>query len=257
MSSINSLMNAGSSSVTGNAVANNALNRISEKLTEIEKDTSKSEEYKQQQVDKLNSQLSTAANVQANIANASNLINGMLGKTDVVDFSNFFGTDISTVRTLMSANMQTQKEARVLASEISLDKIRGNSTADKEERLSNMSANLNISNNSLNSKINNILADEKTDRDTRAVIDRIKDDLAAEQKKLDKEFGHVSEEDKASEEEKTEETSKKTENTAAKGMTEAEKKEYDRIHAPSVIDKINQGLKDEQKRLEKEFYGEA
>lgn len=253
MSSINSLMNAGSSSVTGNAVSNSALNKISEKISDIENDTSKSDEYKQKQIDKLNSQLSTAANVQANIANASNLINGMLGKTDVVDFSYFFGTDLGTIRTLMNANMQTQKEARVLASEISLDKIRGNDTSDKEERLSNMSANMTISNNSLNSKINNILADEKTDRDTRSVIDRIKDDLAANQKKLDKEFGHTSEEDKTSDEKKTEES---TAAETAKEKTAAEK-EYDRIHKPSVIDQINAGLEENQKKLEEEYYGKA
>lgn len=254
MSSINSLMNAGSSSVTGNAVSSSAINKISEKISDIESDTTKSDEYKQKQIDKLSSQLSTASNVQANIANASNLINGMLGKTDVVDFSYFFGSDVSTIRTLMNANMQTQKEARVLASEISLDKIRGNDTSDKEERLSNMSANMSISNNSLNSKINSVLADEKTDRDTRAVIDRIKDDLAAEQKKLDKEFGHTSEDDKTSEDKKTEEAATATE--TAKEKTKADK-EYDRIHRPSVIDQIKSGLEENQKKLEEEFYGKA
>lgn len=256
MSSINSLMNAGSSSVTGSAVANSAVSKISEKISDIENDTTKSDEYKQKQIDKLSSQLSTASNVQANIANASNLINGMLGKTDVVDFSYFFGSgDLSTIRTLMNANMQTQKEARVLASEISLDKIRGCDTSDKEERLSNMSANMSISNNTLNSKINNVLADEKTDRDTRAVIDKIKDSLAAEQKKLDKEFGHTSEDDKTSEDKKTEETTSKTE--SSKEMTAAEKAEYDRIHKPSVIDQIKSGLEENQKKLEEEYYGKA
>lgn len=255
MSSINSLMNAGSSSVTGNAVANSAINKISEKISDIESDSSKSDEYKQKQIDKLSSQLSTASNVQANIANASSLINGMLGKTDVVDFSYFFGSgDISTIRTLMNANMQTQKEARVLASEISLDKIRGCDTSDKEEKLSNMSANMSISNNALNSKINNVLADEKTDRDTRAIIDRIKDSLAAEQKKLDKEFGHTSEDDKT-EDKKTEETTSATE--AADKKTAAEQAEYDRIHKPSVIDQIKSGLEENQKKLDEEFNGEA
>lgn len=255
MSSINSLLNAGSSSVTGNAVANSAVNKISEKISDIENDTSKSDEYKQKQIDKLSSQLSTASNVQANIANASSLINGMLGKTDVVDFSYFFGSDVSTIRTLMNANMQTQKEARVLASEISLDKIRGCDTSDKEEKLSNMSANMSISNNSLNSKINSVLADEKTDKDTRAVIDRIKDSLAAEQKKLDKEFGHTSEDDKTSEDKKTEGTSDSS-TQATKEKTAAEK-EYDRIHKPSVIDQIKSGLEDNQKKLDEEFNGKA
>lgn len=254
MSSINSLLNAGSSSVTGSSVSNGALNKISEKISDIENDTTKSDEYKQKQINKLKSQLSTASNVQANISNASNLINGMLGNnTDTVDFSFFFGSDISSIRTLMNANMQTQKEARVLASEISLDKIRGCDTSDKEEKLSNMSANMSISNNSLNSKINSVLANEDTDRDTRAVIDKIKDGLAAEQKKLDKEFGHTSEEE--SEDKKTEEATK-TESTSTTEKTAAEK-EYDRIHKPSVIDQINAGLEENQKKLEEEFYGKA
>ena len=255
MSSINSLMNAGSASVTGNAVANNAINKISEKISDIESDTTRTDEYKQKQIDKLSSQLSTAANVQANIANASSLINGMLGKTDTVDFSYFFGSgDLSTIRTLMNANMQTQKEARVLASEISLDKMRGCDTSDKEERLSNMSANMSISNNTLNSQINNVLADDKTDKDTRSVIDKIKDSLAAEQKKLDKEFGHTTEDDKTTDDKKTDTSTATTTESAAKTK---EQEEYDRIHKPSVIDQIKSGLEENQKKLDEEFNGKA
>lgn len=239
MSSINSLMNAGSSSVTGSSVANNALDKLNEKLSEIESDTTKSDEYKQKQIEKINGQMSTAANVQANIANASNLINGMLGKTDVVDFGMFFGTDLGTVRTLFSASMQSQKEARLLASEISLDKMRGNDTSDKEEKLSNMSANISILNNSLNSRINDVLANEDTDRDTRSVIDKIKDQLDINQKKLDKEFGKVSGDEKT---DKTE-----TESSSLTGKTEKKEPE------PSVIDKINAGLEENQKKLDEEF----
>lgn len=239
MSSINSLLNAGSSSVTGSSVANNALDKLNEKLSEIESDTTKSDEYKQKQIEKINGQMSTAANVQANIANASNLINGMLGKTDVVDFGMFFGTDLGTVRTLFSASMQSQKEARLLASEISLDKMRGNDTSDKEEKLSNMSANISILNNSLNSRINDVLANEDTDRDTRSVIDKIKDQLDINQKKLDKEFGKVSGDEKT---DKTE-----TESSSSTGKTEKKEPE------PSVIDKINAGLEENQKKLDEEF----
>ncbi len=250
MSSINSLMNAGSSSVTGNSVATNSLDRLSEQLTELENDTTKTDEYKEKQVAKIKSQMSTAASISNNIANASNLINGMLGaRTDTVDFAQFFGNDVSTMRVLLNASSQSQKEARVLASEISLDRARGVDTSDKEERLSNMSANINIMNNSLSSRINNALADEETDRDTRSVIDKINDQLAENQKKLDKEFGHVSEEDKDKE---TEKTDSSTSSETVKEKTAAEK-EYDRIHKPSVIDEINAGLAENQKKLDEEF----
>lgn len=256
MSSINSLLNAGSSTVSGNSVASSSLNKLSERLTELENDTTKTDEYKEEQVAKIKSQMSTAASISANIDNASNLINGMLGKrTDTVDFSSFFGSDVATMRVLLSSSSQSQKEARVLASEISLDKARGVNTSDKEERLSNMTSNIGIMNNSLSSRINSALADEKTDSDTRAVIDKINDQLAENQKKLDKEFGHVSEEDKDKTDsaEKTDTSKTDTSNTeAAKEKTAAEK-EYDRIHAPSVIDQINAGLAENQKKLDEEF----
>lgn len=251
MSSINSLMNAGSSTVSGNSVASNSLNKLSERLTELENDTTKTDEYKEEQVAKIKSQMSTAASISANISNASNLINGMLGKnTDTVDFASFFGNDVSTMRLLLNSSSQSQREARVLASEINIDKARGVDTSDKEEKLSNMASNISIMNNSLSSRINSALADEKTDTDTRAVIDKINDQLAENQKKLDKEFGHVSEEDK-----KNTESTEKTDTTKTETVKEktAAEKEYDRIHKPSVIDQINAGLAENQKKLDKEF----
>lgn len=253
MSSINSLMNSGSSSVNGNSVASSSLNRLSEQLSDLESDTTKTDAQKEKQVAKIKSAMSAAASVSANIANASNLIGGMLGtKTDYSDFSSLLGNDVSSMRLLLSASNQSQKEARVLASEIQLDKIRGVDTSDKEEKLSNLSSSINIMNNSLSSRINNALADEDTDRDTRAVIDKIKDQLAENQKKLDKEFGHVSEDDK----DKTDKTeSDKTDSSKTETPKEktAAEKEYDRIHKPSVIDQINAGLAENQKKLDEEF----
>ena len=261
MSTINSLMNAGSTSTTGSSVTSSALNKLTDQLSDLESNTTLSEEAKQRKIDKINSQISTAASVSANIANAGSLINGMLGRnTDVVDFSPFFGTGLATVKIVASSSMQTQKEARLLASEISLDKIRGNDTTDKEERLSNMSANVSILNNSLNKRINTILADEETDRDTRAIIDKINDQLADSQKKLDSEFskkygnswkdGQIveGEEKTETDDEKTEDT-KKTESSSSDSTSSAAKKEP----KPSIIDQINSGLKENQSKLDKEF----
>ena len=243
-------MNSGSASVSGNSVASNSLNKLSEQLSDLESDTTKTDAQKEKQVAKIKSAMSAAASVSANIANASSLIGGMLGtNTDSSSFSGLLGNDVSSMRLLLSASSQSQKEARVLASEIQLDKIRGVDTSDKEEKLSNLSSSINIMNNSLSSRINSALADEDTDRDTRAVIDKIKDQLAENQKKLDKEFGHASEDDKKTD--KTE--SDKTETTAETKEKTKEQEEYDRIHKPSVIDQINKGLEENQKKLDEEY----
>lgn len=261
MSTINGLMNAGTTSTTGNSVTSNALNKLTDQLSDLESNNTLSDEAKQRKIDKINSQISTAASVSANIANAGNLINGMLGRnTDVVDFSPFFGTDLSTVKIVASSSMQTQKEARLLASEISLDKIRGNDTSDKEERLSNMSANVSILNKGLNQRIETILADENTDHDTRAIIDKINDQLADSQKKLDSEFskkygnswkdGQIveGEEKTETDDKKTEES--KTESSSSSSSTSTTSKTEPK---PSIIDQINSGLKANQDKLDKEF----
>ncbi len=265
MSTINSLMNAGSTSTTGNAVTSNALNKLTDQLSDLEGNTTLSDEAKQRKIDKINSQINAAASVSANIANAGNLINGMLGKnTDVCDFSPFFGTDLQTVKIVASSSMQTQKEARMLAAEINLDKIRGNDTSDKEAKLANMSENVSILNKGLNNKISNILSNEETDHDTRAIITQINDQLAESQKKLDKEFGNKynntwkdgeivsnekSEDSEGSEDKKTEETktdSSSSSSTSSSTTTKTEPK-------PSVIDQINSGLQANQDKLDKEF----
>ena len=241
-------MNSGSSSVSGNSVASSSLSRLSEQLSDLESDTTMTDAQKEKQVAKIKSAMSAASSVSANIANASSLISGMLGtNTDSSSFSGLLGNDVSSMRLLLSASSQSQKEARVLASEIQLDKIRGLDTSDKEEKLSNLSSSISMMNSSLSSRINNALASEDTDRDTRAIIDKINDQLAENQKKLDKEFGHTSEDDKT-ESEKTETTTE----TETKEKTAAEK-EYDRIHKPSVIDEINSGLAENQKKLDEEF----
>lgn len=239
MSSVNSLLNSGSATATGSSVANKTLNNISDKLSEIEKDTTHSEEYKEKQVKKLNSQVGVISNSSANIANASNLINGMLGKSDVSDFSAFFGNSLSSVRALMKANTIAQNDARSLAAEIRLDKIRGNDTSDKEARLANLTESTSILNKSLNSRIDTLLSDETTDSDTRSVIDRIKDDLKVSQNKLDKEFGRTKDD--------------KNED----GTTKKELSEDSKANSGAVIDRIKADLKKNQEKLDEEYSAKA
>lgn len=260
MSSVNNLLNSGVSSVTGNSVATSALSRLSDKLDAIESDTSVSDEAKQKQVDKIKGQMATAASISGNISNAGNLINGMLGgRTDTVDFASFFGSDLSTMRLLLSSSSATQREARVLASEISLDKARGVDTSDKEEKLSNMTANTSILNKGLSGKIDSALADKTTDKDTRSEIDKINDELAANQKKLDAEFskkygnkwkdGAIVEDDGSDSDKKTEETKTDSSSAASTGSSSTSSK----TPKPSVIDQINAGLRENQSKLDKEF----
>lgn len=240
MSTVNGLLNSGSASATGSSVANKALNNINEKLSEIESDTTHSEEYKERQVKKLNSQVGVISNVSANIANANNLINGMLGKTDVSDFSAFFGNDLSSVRALMNAYTIAQNDARTLAAEIRLDKIRGNDTSDKEARLANLSENTALLNKSLNSSIDNLLSNEKTDKDTKLVIDKIKDDLKTNQSKLDKEFG------------RTKDDKEEDGVTTKKELSEDSKK-----NSGTVIDKIKSDLEKNEKEIKEEYSAKA
>ena len=145
----------------------------------------------------------------------------------------------------MNANTIAQNDARTLAAEIRLDKIRGNDTSDKEERLANLTESSSILNKSLNSRIDGLLSDEKTDKDTRSVIDRIKDDLKANQQKLDKEFGRTKddkEEDGVTTKSELSEDSKTGKNTGTK---------------PTVIDSIKSGLAENQKKLDEEFSAKA
>lgn len=240
MSTVNSLLNSGSASATGSSVANKALNSVNEKLSEIENDTTHSDEYKEKQVKKLNSQVSVISNVSANIANASNLINGMLGKADTSDFSAFFGNNLTAVRALVNANTIAQNDARTLAAEIRLDKIRGNDTSDKEARLANITENTSLLNKSLNSSIDSLLSDEKLDKDTKLVIDKIKDDLKANQSKLDKEFGRTKDD-------------KEEDGVTTKKELSDESKE----NSGTVIDKIKSDLKKNQEKISEEYSNKA
>ena len=244
MSTVNGLLNSGSANVSGSSVANKTLSNLNEKLSEIENDTTHSDEYKEKQVKKLNSQVGIISSSSANIANASNLINGMLGKADVSDFSAFFGNNLGAVRALMSANTIAQNDARTLAAEIRLDKIRGNDTSDKEERLANLTESSSILNKSLNSRIDDILSDENTDKDTRSVIDRIKDQLKANQQKLDKEFGRT-------EDDKEDGVTTKSE------LSEDSKTGKNKGSKPTVIDSIKAGLEENEKKIHEEYSGKA
>lgn len=240
MSTITNMIGAGVSNVTGSTASDTALSKLSEKLNSLE-ESSYSDEYKEKETEKLSDQFDSVSAQLTASYNSASLVTNMLGLSaaNTSDLNMFFGTDLTSIKTLYSATLTVQKEARTLAAEIRLDKIRGVDTSDKEAKLSNLNDSVSFLNSSVSSKVNNALSDNTLDMDSRSVIDRIKDDLEANQKKLDKEFGNTTDDE---DEEKVEEEAESTE------------KEVD--NRP-VIDRINDGLAETQKKLDEEFSGKA
>ena len=240
MSTVSNMIGAG---LTGtNGIGDNALSNLSNKLAEIEENENYSDEYKQKEVDRISNQISAVSAQLTSSYNAGNLVSSMLGMNgdNTSDLSMFFGTDLKSIKTLYSATLSVQKEARTLAAEVRLDKIRGVDTSDKEEKLANLNDSVSFLDKTVSSKIDNALADKDLDMDSRSVIDRIKDELEANQKKLDKEFDKETDE-----KEKTEKTEEETKSS---------KPEKDNR---SVIDRIKDGLAENQKKLDEEFSGKA
>ena len=242
MSSITNMINSGVTSVTGSTAADTALSNLSNKLAEVEEKDSYSDEYKQKEVDRLSSQISSVSAQLTSSYNSANLVASMLGMSaaDTSDLNMFFGSDLTTIKSLYNATLSVQKEARTLAAEVRLDKIRGVDTSDKEAKLANLNDSVSFLDKTVSSKIDSALADKNLDTDSRSVIDRIKDELEANQKKLDKEFGKTTDEEEEAKEVEEE--------------TKSDKKEKD--NRP-VIDRIKDEAAEREKKLHDEFSTKA
>ena len=166
----------------------------------------------------------------------------MLGMSaaNTSDLNMFFGSDLTTIKSLYNATLSVQKEARTLAAEVRLDKIRGVDTSDKEAKLANLNDSVSFLDKTVSSKIDSALSDKNLDMDSRSVIDQIKDDLKANQKKLDKEFGNTTDEEEEAKEVEEE--------------TKSDKKEKD--NRP-VIDRIKDEAAEREKKLHEEYSGKA
>ncbi|MCH5199679.1 MAG: hypothetical protein J1F60_01875 [Oscillospiraceae bacterium] len=244
MSTVSNMIGAG---LTGtNGVGDSALNNLSSKLAEIEENDNYSDEYKQKEVDRLSGQIGAVSAQLTASYNSANIVTSMLGisNDDASDLSMFFGSDLTSIKALYNATLSVQKEARTLAAEVRLDKIRGVDTSDKEAKLANLNDSVSFLDKTVSSKIDNALSDKSLDMDSRSVIDQIKDDLKANQKKLDKEFGNAEDDE---EEKKTEAAD------SSDKSSKTEKKKDNR----SVIDRINDELAENQKKLDEEFSGKA
>ena len=203
MSTVTNMISAGVSSVTGTnqvvgKAASNSFTKLSEELQQVQESTSLTDEEKEAKLAEINKKISDVASAQSTSLNAGgSLMNSMFGSggsSDGADMSFFFsgGYTISNVKSLYSASKTIEKEARVLSSEIALDKARGRDTSDKAKKLSNLTENVNILNKNLSKQIESALADKEADSETLSVIGKIKAELEENQKKLDKEFGNVS-----------------------------------------------------------------
>lgn len=244
MSTITNMIGSGLAGTNG--VGDSALNNLSNKLAEIEESDKYSDEYKQKEVDRLSGQIGAVSAQLTASYNSANLVSSMLGMSgdDASDLSMFFGSDLTSIKCLYNATLSVQKEARTLAAEVRLDKIRGVDTSDKEAKLANLNDSVSFLDKTVSSKIDNALADKSLDMDSRSVIDQIKDQLEANQKKLDKEFNKTDDE----------EEEKKTESADSdKKSPETEKKKDNR----SVIDRINDELAEREKKLHEEYSGKA
>ena len=242
MSTVTNMIGSGLSNAAGYTSGDNALSKLNDRLAELEKNDY-SDGYKEKETDKLSGQLDSVSAKLAASYNSASLVTNMLGMSaaNTSELSMFFGSDLTAIKSLYSATLTVQKEARILAAEVRLDKIRGVDTSDKETKLANLNDSVSFLDSTISSKIDNALADKKTSSDSRSVIDRIKDDLAANQKKLDKEFGNVTDEER----EAAEKTEEKTDSAEEERDTR------------SVIDRINDGLAENQKKLDEEFSGKA
>ena len=241
MSTVNNLIGAGLTGTSG--VGDTALNNLSNRLAELEENDSYSDEYKQKEVDRLSGQISSVSAQLTASYNSANIVTSMLGMSgdNASDLSMFFGTDLTSIKALYGATISVQNEARTLAAEIRMDKIRGVDTSDKEAKLANLNDSVSFLDKTVSSKIDGALADKSLDMDSRSVIDQIKDELEANQKKLDKEFGKTTDEDEKAEE--------------AEEETKSDKKEE--RDSRSVIDRINAELAEREEKLHKELSGKA
>ena len=130
MSTITNMIGSGVTSVTGSSAADTALSKLNDKLTSLE-ESNYSDEYKEKETEKLSSQIDSVSAQLTASYNSASLVTNMLGMSaaNTSDLNMFFGTDLSAIKTLYSATLSVQKEARILAAEVRLDKIRGVDTS--------------------------------------------------------------------------------------------------------------------------------
>lgn len=201
MATINSTVNSNMGYSSVNSSVSKKISSLSDELTKISADTEMSDSQKQQKLDKINKeisdiQLSSNALSLSQNSPTSSLISAMFGNSDekssslsaLNDAIFSSGSTLNNVRTLYNASRDIQNQARTLASEIAVDKVRGVDTSDKQTKLSNLVSNVSIIDNKLKSTIDTALENPgELDEETVSVIDEIKKSLEENEKTAQKE----------------------------------------------------------------------
>ncbi|GHV46678.1 hypothetical protein FACS189499_02450 [Clostridia bacterium] len=183
----------------------------------VQNNIDKSKSLSDKDKEKLSAVLSEVA---SNTGNIIDSLGGLSGKSnslfgsknsggnfDFIDFGGLLGGsgDLAYLQAVNKGRITIENKARTLTSEIAMDKIRGNDTSSKADQLNNLAGNLDIMDKTLQKNINTAIgktsetttsadgtAPIKYDTAAKAkepsVISRIREDLAANQKKLDAEF---------------------------------------------------------------------
>lgn len=221
MATINSMISASSAmfnSSTSNSAYQKKLTDLEDKMSELEKNSTMTDDEKadkkkelQDEISALSEDVSSSVNQYLSSDSTSGLISSMFGSSNnnKTDTFSFFGSNntLNSLKFMNKARIGIENQARTLSSEIALDKARGRDTSDKEKTLSNLTANLSIMDSSVASSVESALKkEENSDEVELPIIGKIKQQLEANQKKLD--------EKKADKDTKTEET-EKTESTEA------------------------------------------
>lgn len=203
MSTVNGLISAGVSSVTGTSTvdsrATEKLEELEAELQQVNADTTLTDDEKTKKIQSINNeiaQINASSSSVASLSEDSTLMSSMLAENeDSSDFSFFFGSGytMSNVKSLYQASQTIQNEARTLSSEIAIDKARGVDTTSKQEKLTNLTDNVTILNDNLKSQIETALADEEADEETISVIEKIKASLEAAKTTSDEETETVEE----------------------------------------------------------------
>jgi hypothetical protein len=120
------------------------------------------------------------------------------------------GATLSNLQAINLARIGIENRSRSLVSEIKMDKMRGVNTSVKEATLANLTENLSILDSSLSGDVEETLGGGDStytlNPDDKTVIQKIREKLDANQKKLDAEFDEETETDETAADTSTETT---------------------------------------------------
>ncbi|MCL2087795.1 MAG: hypothetical protein FWH05_09430 [Oscillospiraceae bacterium] len=205
MATVNTLISGGYAPNTKAVTESKGeIRALQDKMSALDKNSSLSSAERAEQRKSLQKEINTIKSQMKDTATggmegadiaASNLVSTMFGSLNSsAQPDNFNPFDVllgasagmSSLRSMNTARVSIENRARVLTSEIAMDKKRGVDVSAKQESLTNLTSNLQIMDNRLNSNVNSALDDKPTPtKEFKSVIDGINDSLAENLKKLE------------------------------------------------------------------------